>query len=97
MKKNAQEKEKSIHIFSDASSEAYGAAVYIWLMQSYGAEKVTGPLQMEIEDIIFRCDSMNVLWWVRNQSCKLKPFVASRVGLIHSQTDPNQWRYIQQR
>ena len=58
------------------------------------AEKVTGVLQMEMKDVTFWCDSMDVLWWIRNQSCKLKPFVANRLGLIHSQTDSNHWRYI---
>ena len=49
---------------------------------------------MEMKDVTFWCDNMNVLWWIRNQSRKLKPFVANRVGLIHSQTDSNQRRYI---
>ena len=129
LKKNAQEEEKSIHIFSDASSEAYGAVAYQQCMYNSGkvtsclvmskarvaplksisiprlellgailglklAEKVAGALQMEMKDVTFWCDSMSVLWWIRNQSRKLKPFVANRVGLIHLQTDSNQWRYI---
>ena len=49
-------------------------------------EKVTGVLQMKMEDATFCCDSMNVLWWIINQSGKLKPFVANRFGLIHSRT-----------
>ena len=129
LKKNAQEKEKSIHIFSDASSEAYGAVAYQQCVYKSGevtsclvlskvrvaplksisipglellgpilrlqfAEKITGTLQMKMEDVTFYCDSMNVLWWIKNQSCRLKLFVANILGLIHSQTDPNQWRYI---
>ena len=125
--KNAEEKEKSIHIFSDASSEAYGAVAYQQYMYESGevtsclvmskarvaplksisipwlellgvilglklAENVTGALQMEMKDVTFWCDSMNVLWWIRNRNCKLKPFVANRAGLMHSQTDPNQWK-----
>ena len=47
-----------------------------------------------MRDVTFWSDSMNVLWWIRNQSRKLKPFAANHIGLIHSQTDTNQWRYI---
>ena len=58
------------------------------------AEKITDALKIELKDVTFWCDSMNVLWWIRNQSRKLKPFVANRVGLIQSKTEPKQWRYI---
>ena len=129
LEKNSEEKEKSIHIFSDASSEAYGAVAYQQCVYKSGevtsclvkhkarvapftsisipgsellgailelklAEKVTGALQIKMDDVTFWCDSTNVLCWIRNQSRQLKPFVANRVGLIHSQTDPNQWRHI---
>ena len=47
-----------------------------------------------MKDVAFWCDSMNGLWWIRNQGRKLKPFVGNCVGLIYSQADPNQWRYI---
>ena len=57
-------------------------------------ERVTGALQREMKDVAFWCDSMNGIWWIRNQGRKLKPFVGNCVGLIHSQADPNQWRYI---
>ena len=43
-KKNAQEKEKSIHTFSDASSEAYGAVAYQQCL--YKSEEVTSCLVM---------------------------------------------------
>lgn len=49
---------------------------------------------MEIKDVTFWCDIMNVLCSIRNQSHTLKPFVANRVGLIQSLTDPRQWIYI---
>ena len=49
---------------------------------------------MEIKDVTFWCDIMNVLCSIRNQSHKLKPFVANQVGLIQSLTDPKQWIYI---
>nr|XP_047141349.1 uncharacterized protein LOC124816272 [Hydra vulgaris] len=39
-------------------------------------------------------ENLNVLWWIKNQSRKLKPFVANRVGFIQSKTELKQWRYI---
>ena len=56
--------------------------------------KITGASQMEIKDVIFWCDIMSVLWWIRHQSHKLKLFAVTRVGLIQSLTDPNQWTYM---
>ena len=56
--------------------------------------KITGASQMEIKDVTFWCDNMSVLWWIRHQSHKLKLFAVTRVGLIQSLTDPNQWTYM---
>ncbi|XP_071118407.1 uncharacterized protein [Haliotis cracherodii] len=51
-------------------------------------------LQIEMDSVIFLSDSMNVLCWIRNNSRTFKPFVANRVGEIHSSTNPSQWRYV---
>ena len=37
---------------------------------------------------------MDVLYWIRGQSWRFKPFVANRVGEIQALTDPEQWRYV---
>lgn len=43
---------------------------------------------------VFWSDSMDVLYWIRGQSRKIKPFVANRVGEIQASTNPEQWRYV---
>nr|XP_047143003.1 uncharacterized protein LOC100203511 [Hydra vulgaris] len=58
------------------------------------AEKIVKALKLETKDVTIWCDSLNVLWWIKNQSRKLKPFVANRVGFIQSKTELKQWRYI---
>ncbi|XP_004209530.2 uncharacterized protein LOC101236495 [Hydra vulgaris] len=58
------------------------------------AEKIVKALKLETKDVTIWCDSLNVLWWIKNQSRKLKPFVAKCVGFIQSKTELKQWRYI---
>ena len=38
--------------------------------------------------------SVHVIYWIRGQSWRFKPFVANRVGEIQPLTDPEQWRYV---
>ena len=56
--------------------------------------RVSSVLKVSLDNVIFWVDSMNVLFWIRNQSRAFKPFVANRLGMIHSQTKPSQWRYV---
>ncbi|XP_004211681.2 uncharacterized protein LOC101236154 [Hydra vulgaris] len=58
------------------------------------AEKIVKALKLETKDVTIWCDSLNVLWWIKNQSRKLKSFVANCVGFIQSKTELKQWRYI---
>ena len=55
---------------------------------------VVKALKLEIKDVNIWFDSLNVLWWIRKHSQKLKPFVANCVGFIQSKTEQKQWRYI---
>lgn len=57
-------------------------------------EKVCEALGSNINEVCFWSDSLNTLWWIRNQSRQFKPFVANRLGEIHSKTNPEQWRYV---
>ena len=43
---------------------------------------------------VFWCDSMNVLFWMKNPSGKFKSFVANRIGEIHTVTEPTQWNFV---
>lgn len=37
---------------------------------------------------------MNVLYWIRGKGRQFRPFVANRIGVIQSHTDPEQWQHI---
>ena len=119
----------SLHTFSDASGDAYGAVVYsrceynggnvsvriiaskskvaplratsIPRLELMGAVlglrlslSILKALKIDAHDITFWSDSMNVLWWIQRPSRTFKPFVANRIGEIHSHTNPLQWRYV---
>ena len=49
---------------------------------------------LKTSEAVLWTDSLNVLFWLRNQSRSLKPIVANRVGEIHRTTDPSQWRHV---
>ena len=42
----------------------------------------------------FWVDSVNIGFWVQVQNRKFKPFVSHRVGEIHGESSPDQWRYV---
>ncbi|XP_074651603.1 uncharacterized protein LOC141906257 [Tubulanus polymorphus] len=57
-------------------------------------ERIAEVYEMNMKEVIFWSDSLNVLWWIRNRSRTLKTFIAHRVGEIQSKTRPTQWRYV---
>jgi len=46
------------------------------------------------DKITYWTDSMDVLHWIHSASRRYKPFVANRVGEIHSKSSPENWRYV---
>ena len=58
------------------------------------AQSVAVDLEVSMSDVTFWSDSMDVLWWIRGASRRYKPFIANRVGTIHSVTEPAQWKHV---
>ena len=58
------------------------------------AGSISNVLEFLIKQATFWSDSMDVLWWIRRPSRQFKPFIANRVGEIHSVTNPDQWRFV---
>ena len=57
-------------------------------------QAVNRAILTSVHQVIFWCDSMNVLWWIKGCSRTCKPFVAKRIGEIPSVSSPDQWRYV---
>ena len=69
--------------------ELMGAVIGLQL-----TKQISSPLEIPLSQTTFWVDSMNVIYWIHGQSRNYKPFVSHRVGEIHEQSDPNQWRYV---
>ena len=61
------------------------------------AQASASTLRLKLSSVVFWSDSEDVLWWIRRPSRQYKPFVAQRVGGIHTQTGPDQWRHVPSR
>ena len=58
------------------------------------ARKLVNAFQLSMDVVTFWCDSMNVLWWIRERSRRFKPFVANRISEIKSVTSPMMWKHV---
>ena len=56
--------------------------------------KVSKSMQYDINKLCFWTDSRDVLAWIKSRSRAFKPFVAHKLGKIHSLNNPSQWRYV---
>lgn len=120
--------EVDLHIFADASDEAYAVAVYLRFQTENGfrcslvgsksrvapknvvsiprlelmaavlavrlAEVIKRELTVHITDETFWSDSSCVLWWIKDDAKKYKPFVAARICEIKEKSSPEKWRYV---
>ena len=57
-------------------------------------KQVSAALEIPMKDITFWVDSMNVFHWVHGRSRDYKLFAAHRVGEIHDESCPEQWKYF---
>jgi hypothetical protein len=57
-------------------------------------KQVSTALEIPVKDATFWVDSMNVLHWIHGRSRDYKPFVAHRVGEIHDESCPDQWKHV---
>lgn len=57
-------------------------------------KQISSALEIPLSLATFWIDSMKVIYWIHGQSHNYKPFVSHRVGEIHKQSNPNQWRYV---
>ena len=60
-------------------------------------KQISSALKIPLSQGTFWVDSKNVICWIHGQRRNYKPFVSYRVGEIHEQSDPNQWRYVPNR
>ena len=55
---------------------------------------IATELQLEKTKTTFHTDSQIVLQRVNSQTCKFDVFTGNRIGKIHRETDPTQWRHV---
>ena len=69
--------------------ELMGAVIGLQLIK-----QVCEALGVQRNKATYRVESCNVGYWIQGQGRNFKPFVAHRVGEIHEDSSPDQWRYV---
>ena len=125
----SSENAQQLHVFSDASEQAYAAVIYVVTDCEEGivsrialararvtprsrkvtiprlelmaallglrlVKKVCAAFEIQLTDVVFWSDSLNVICWIKNDVKRFQPFVAHRVSEIREFTSPDQWRHI---
>ncbi|KAK3721602.1 hypothetical protein QZH41_000137 [Actinostola sp. cb2023] len=65
------------------------------VLSTQTVRKLCNESTLQIDDIIFYTDSKVVLGYIQNESRRFYVYVANRVQVIRSVSDPSQWRYIE--
>ena len=52
-------------------------------------------LKLEIKESVFWTDSMIVLHYIKSITKRFQTFVANRVAVVHDESEPSQWKYIE--
>ena len=55
---------------------------------------VRKELEVSVSRVAFWVDCMIVLFYIKNSTCRSKPFVANRLGLIHELTAVEDWHHV---
>ncbi|KAL0159106.1 hypothetical protein M9458_047182, partial [Cirrhinus mrigala] len=99
-----------IHIFCNASEQAYIAVAYLRSENNKGQVEVTfmaassspyplskllvTELTIPIHSVTLWSDSTTVLTWLKSSSCRYKVFVGTRVAEIQELTASATWYYV---
>ncbi|KAK3708823.1 hypothetical protein QZH41_007175 [Actinostola sp. cb2023] len=71
-----------------------GTKCYLTVLGLRLSLSISKVYKIDARDLKFWSDSMDALWWIQRPSRTFKPFVANRIGEIHSYSDPVQWRHV---
>ena len=55
---------------------------------------IHSKLEYPIHDTVYWTDSTSVLQYIANVSRRFQTFVANRLAIIHDESTPSQWRYV---
>ena len=55
---------------------------------------IHSELEYPIHDTVYWTDSTSVLQYIANVSRRFQTFVANRLAIIHDESTPSQWRYV---
>ena len=51
-------------------------------------------LPLDYRKVTFHTDSKTVIQWINSKTCKFTVFVGNKIGKIHRETEPEQWRNV---
>ncbi|XP_032690685.1 uncharacterized protein LOC116853650 [Odontomachus brunneus] len=75
-----------LHGFSDASTQAYAAVIYLRVITNSGTTRITSCFCWT--------DSSIVLSWLKHHPSQWKTFVANRVAEVQARLSTAEWRYV---